>query len=85
MNPEQRIAELERIVEDMRQGRDIVFLEQTKRLALFAAIQAGVKSDGTDLNQSVGAAQAFTAPLEFDKKVRVEIDGAFYYLGLYDA
>lgn len=83
MNPDEKIKKLEQIIDDMRNGRDIVLLETLRRRALYEAVKAGVKSDPSVINQSVGGLAAFTSPKEFDKKVLTEIDGEMLYIGVY--
>jgi hypothetical protein len=83
-----RIEDLERLVDDMRQLRDVVFSQSLRRHALQNQIEAGtVDSTVGDLNDStlipVDSATTVDAPVTYDKRLPVTIDGVKYYIGVY--
>ena len=83
MTVDERLSKLEKQIEDLRLERDVVHSESLKKRVLQGVINAGIKSAATDtdVNESVVAVPAIVARA-FDAKVRVEIDGTAYYIGL---
>lgn len=86
MTIEERLAKLEKEIEDLRQARDIVFAESArKRLSLIGT--ETIDTDVTDINGStvIGAGGGtVNHPAVYDKKVRVLIGGSIYELGVYN-
>lgn len=89
MTDKERIEKLEKQVEDLKLARDTVFTESLKKRVLQNIIFAGIISTSlTDINETTvipAGGGSVTHAEAFDKKVRVEIDGVPYYLGLYTA
>lgn len=80
--------EFEAKLETFRQARDVVFTESLKRRVFEDIIHAGVQdTDTTDINTttSIGAGGGdVTAATPYDTRLRVQIDGTDYYIGLYE-
>lgn len=85
---ETRVAELEKLVEELRQARDIQFVESSRRRIFQDIIQAGVKdSNVSAVNKTsniVAVPVGITTANTYNAKVRVRIDGTDYYIGLYN-
>ena len=69
--------DLKKLVEAMRSASDIEFVEAFKRNALNDSIDAG-NIETSNENQTTPDGRPF------DQRVRVTIDGAEYYIGLYE-
>lgn len=84
---DRKIAELERKVEAMRTGQDIEFQETLRRRTFQDLISAGTVDTATTGNilQAVneGGSATYNVADEFDFRLRVEVDGTDYYVGLY--
>ena len=83
----ERIDELERMVESMRHGMDIETIENIRRRTLQDIVSAGVVDNATTNEidtTSIGAGGGSVSHnVQYDKRVRVTIDGTDYYIGLY--
>lgn len=84
-NLEARVAELERIVRAMQEGADVPFTETLKRRTFQDVILSGVRDTAStsNINQSVLGTDPFTSPKAYNHRLRVEVDGNPYYVGLY--
>lgn len=86
---DRQIEELKRKLEAIRSGQDIENIENMRRRALEGAMIAGVIDNPTanELQSTVigvgGGTVEHCEP--YDKRLRVEIDGTAYYIGLYTA
>jgi len=85
MTIEERLSKIEKDIENFRLAKDVVQTESFRRRLLQEIISAGTVSTATtsDMNELVSAVPA-TVAKDFPKKVRVNIDGTFYYIGLQD-
>lgn len=81
--------DLEKLVNDIRQGRDVIFTESLRKRLLQNTVFAGVTSTSLDdINETTavpGGGGNVTHAEAYDKKVKVIIDGTEYWLGLYNA
>ena len=90
MSPEQerKLDRALQLLEALRLAEDIVFSESIKKNVmedvLFAEVLP-VTATTSNINQSIGAASAFTSPKEFDLEQTVTIDGTNYKIGLFNA
>lgn len=87
MNPlEKRVQDLERIVNELINVNNVPFIENIRRRSLQEAIKAGTvdNASSADINQSVNGTDPFTSPKAYNKKVRVDVDGTAYYIGLHN-
>lgn len=87
MNEEvrQQLDKLQKQIDELRQATDVINVESLRKRVFQEIISAGVISTATtsDVNESVPTVPA-TVAKDYNKKVRVEIDGVPYYLGLYN-
>lgn len=85
-NLEARVAELEKMVRALQEGTDVPFTETLKRRTLQDVILSGVRDTATtsNINQSIAGTDPFTSPRSFNHRLRVEVDGNPYYVGLYN-
>ena len=91
MSLEDEVKQLKKEVEELRLANDVIFTESLRRRLLQNTIFAGVISTSlTDINETTsgsipagGGNYSVTHAEAFDKKVRITIDGADYWLGLY--
>lgn len=83
----EQLDELKRQIEAMRRGEDLELMENLRRRALQDIVSAGTIDDPDTENEStvigVGGGTVDHAE-EYDKRVRVTIDGTDYYIGLYN-
>ncbi len=84
---DQRIANLEKQIADIRAGKDIAFTEMTRRILLGRIIDAGddrapTSNENTTTNLGPAGGSVLHAK-QYDRVVEVFIDGDLYYLGLY--
>lgn len=89
MNPlEQKIEQLEKQIADIRLAKDIVYTESVRKQVLDDAVRAGIKDDDTsDINTTTAVASTpsnVTHATPYDRRLRINIDGADYYIGLYN-
>lgn len=87
MTPQERkeFEDLKKLVKDMQLGRNLINTESLKRQVFEDIISAGVLNTATtsDTNVTIPATPA-TVARQYNHKVRVTIDGADYYIGLYN-
>jgi hypothetical protein len=88
MNLEEEVKKLQRQIDELRTAKNIEFTESLKKHVVFDVISAGV-NDATlsGINDSTvvpagGGTVDHAAP--YDRRLRVIIDGADYYIGLYN-
>lgn len=88
MTLEDEVKQLKKELEDIKLGRDVVFTESLRRRLLQNVVFAGITSTSlADINETtvVAAVPGNVIHAEaFDKKVKVNIDGSDYWLGLYN-
>jgi hypothetical protein len=88
MNLEERVKKLEEELEEMRMARDVVFSESIKKHITFNLIESGVHDTTlTDINTTTEVASTpsyVTHASPYDRRLRIKIDGATYYIGLYN-
>jgi hypothetical protein len=87
-NQDQQLKVLERMIKDIREAKDIPFAESFKRQYLEDIISAGLVDNATSNENTSTTVSAIPTtvnhPAQYDKRVKVEIDGTEYYIGLYN-
>lgn len=83
-NLKEQVDELKRQVEAMRRGEDIEMSEGIRRRTLQDIVSAGVIDNPTANEiKTTTAGSNVNHNVQYDKRVRVTIDGTDYYIGLY--
>lgn len=80
------IKKTSELLTDIRYSRDIDFTESIRRRTLNDIIRAGVLDNTlTDINTTtnLGLAGSVSHASIYDRRLKVIIDGAEYYIGLY--
>ena len=90
MNPEieAKFAELEKRLDDIENARSVSQTESIRKRVLQDIISAGVIDSPTSSENTSttvpGGGGTVNHPAQYDLRVRVTIDGADYYVGLYN-
>jgi len=89
MTSDERIRKLEAEVADLRNARDLAFVEALRRRVFQGTVAAGlVDTTLADLNETTavpGGGGDVVHAEAYDSRVRVTIDGTDYFIGLYTA
>ena len=85
MTPElqSQLDSLQRQIDAIRNANDPDYLANNIRFTR-AIVDTTSSDDVEDINQSVGATQAFSAPDAFDARLTIKAGDTEYYLGVYN-
>lgn len=86
MNPiDQKIIELQRQIDEIRQMRNLQLTENIKRYTLDGVLVGGIISAAStaDVNETFAPGAGATVARDYDDKILITIGGTDYYLGLY--
>lgn len=89
MTPEdkQKLEQALELLKSIQIASDVVFSESVRKRVVKDKVgftTDNVAATTANINQSVGDIEAFTSPKKFDKRLKIDLDGVKYYIGLYN-